>query len=84
MATPSASPKGFVTVVGPLHVESEARDTAKALDDANHSVYSKALVDAEGCETEEREWFVERNLDATPPQIFGYDWTEIQRMQQKT
>ena len=71
-----------VPVAGPFS-ESAARETAKALGEANHSVYSKAIPDAEGCETDARNWYVERDTAAVPTRIFGYDWAEIQAKQQR-
>lgn len=71
-----------ITVAGPFS-ETEARETARALGEINHSVYSRSRVDAEGYETDERDWFVERDTDAPTSLIFGYAWTDIQRMQQK-
>ena len=71
-----------VTVAGPF-AEQAARETAKALGDSNHSVYAKALVDVDGCETDGREWYVERDTEAVPTRIFGYDWSEIQAKQQR-
>lgn len=69
------------TVAGPFG-EQAARDTAKALGDRNHSVYSMAVKDAEGYDTDERQWFVERDESVVPDRILGYDWAQIQRMQQ--
>lgn len=71
-----------ITVAGPFS-ETEARETARALGEINHSVYSRSRVDAEGYETDGRDWFVERDTDAPTSLIFGYAWTDIQRMQQK-
>lgn len=71
-----------ITVAGPFN-ETAARETAQALGEANHSVYSRGRVDAEGYETEERDWFVERDTDAPTSLIFGYAWADIQRRQQK-
>jgi hypothetical protein len=71
-----------VTVAGPFD-EQSARDTAAALGDSNHSVYSRAIRDAEGYDTDAREWFVERDNDAPAARIFGYSWAEIQRKQQR-
>lgn len=71
-----------ITVAGPF-TEHEARDTAKALGERNHSVYSKALLDANGFETDGRIWFVERDTEAPADRIFGYSWTEIQAFQQR-
>jgi hypothetical protein len=70
-----------ITVAGPFS-ETEARETARALGETNHSVYSRSRVDAEGYETDERDWFVERDTDAPTSLIFGYTWADIQRMQQ--
>ncbi len=71
-----------ITVAGPF-TEHEARDTAKALGEINHSVYSRSRVDAEGYETDERDWFVERDTEAPADRIFGYSWAEIQAFQQR-
>ena len=71
-----------ITVAGPFS-ETEARETARALGETNHSVYSRSRVDAEGYETGERDWFVERDTDAPATLIFGHTWADIQRMQQK-
>ena len=71
-----------ITVAGPF-TEAAARDTAKALGENNHSVYSRAIVDSEGYDTGDREWFVERDTDAAPDHIFGHSWGEIQAMQQR-
>ncbi len=71
-----------VTVAGPFG-EQAARDTARALGERNHSVYSKALVGADGYETGESHWFVERDESITPDRILGYDWADIQAMQQR-
>jgi len=71
-----------ITVAGPFS-EQEARDTARALGDSNHSVFSKALVGADGFETGESDWFVERDTEAPTTKIFGYDWADIQARQQR-
>lgn len=71
-----------ITVAGPFQ-EQAARETARALGESNHSVYSKALVGADGFETGERDWFVERDTTAVANKIFGYDWTDIQARQQR-
>lgn len=71
-----------ITVAGPFD-EKSARDTAHALGDVNHSVYSRAVKDSEGYDTEDREWFVERDTAVTPALIFGMSWAEIQAKQQK-
>lgn len=61
-----------IDVVGPLSTEAAAIETAAALGDSNHSVYSRAVKDAEGFDTDGRQWFVERLLNV-PGRIFGYD-----------
>ena len=71
-----------ITVAGPFQ-EQEARNTAKALGESNHSVYSRALLDADGFETDVRVWFVERDTEAPAERIFGYSWAEIQARQQR-
>lgn len=72
----------FVTVAGPFG-EKAAKETALALGESNHSVYSKERVDADGYGTGVSDWFVERDTAATPSKIFGYDFADIQAMQQK-
>jgi hypothetical protein len=71
-----------VTVAGPFD-EQNARETARYLGDSNHSVYSRAIRDAEGFDTDAREWFVERDNDAPARTLMGYDWSEIQRKQMR-
>jgi hypothetical protein len=72
----------LVTIVGPLKDEKSAIETCAELGNANHSIYSKAINDAEGYEIG-REWFVERNTDLIG-RVFGYEWAQIQAMQQKS
>jgi hypothetical protein len=71
-----------VTIAGPMS-ESSANETAQYLGIKNHSVYSRAVRDAEGFDTEAREWFVERDNDIVPDRILGYEWSDIQSMQQR-
>ena len=72
-----------ITVVGPLTTKEAAEQTATALGRANHSVYSMALKDADGYDTDERAWYVERDTSAPSDTIFGYSWEAIQAKQQK-
>lgn len=72
-----------ITVVGPLASQGEAEATADTLGRSNHSVYSRAVKDAQGYDTDEKQWFVERDTDAPPQKIFGHDWSTIQAMQQR-
>lgn len=73
----------LITIVGPLLSESEAKETARALGAENHSVYSRAIVDADGFDTGGRTWFVERDDSIAPRLIFGMTWQEIQAKQAK-
>lgn len=73
----------LVTVIGPLATEQEARDTCSVLGDKNHSVYSRAIHDSDGFETDNREWYVERDLDIVPNILFGMSWDEIRGKQSK-
>ena len=73
----------MIDVVGPLHSEDDARATAQALGSATHGVYSRAVKDADGYDTDARVWFVERDTDAVPDTIFGYSWVSIQAKQQR-
>ena len=70
------------TVVGPLKTESEAIETANSLGQANHSVYSRSVKDSGGFDTDERQWFVERDNNAIG-KVMGYDWQHISAMQQR-
>ena len=70
-----------ITVVGPLKSESEAKETAKSLGAENHSVYSRSVKDAEGYDTNERQWFVERDESVIPKTIFGYKAQEFMSRQ---
>jgi len=70
------------TVVGPLKTQSEAIETANALGHVNHSVYSRSVKDSDGFDTDERQWFVERDNNAIG-KIMGYDWQHITAMQQR-
>lgn len=70
------------TVAGPFG-EDAARETAKALGEKNHSVFSRAVKDAEGYDTDDRDWFVERDEAVIPDRILGYEWAHIQSMQQR-
>jgi hypothetical protein len=70
------------TVAGPF-TEKAARETAAALGSKNHSVFSRSVKDADGYETDERQWFVERDEAVVPDRILGYEWGQIQRMQQR-
>lgn len=72
----------LITIVGPLSEEA-ARETARYLGDNNHGVYSKSILDPDGFDTDDRVWFVERDTDAMPSKILGYDWSYIQSRQQK-
>lgn len=71
-----------VTVAGPF-AEAEARSTAAALGEKNHSAFSRYKTDADGFLTDEKEWFVERDESVVPDSIFGYDWKLIERKQQR-
>jgi hypothetical protein len=78
-----ASPEKLVTVVGPLKSRDDAEKTVTDLGSVNHSVYSRAIKDVDGYDTDESEWFVERDMSIVPQNVFGYDWKDIQRMQQR-
>lgn len=73
----------FIIVVGPLETNEAAQETARALGKANHSVFSRAIKDANGFDTEEREWFVERDTSVLPQYIMGYSWGELNAKQMK-
>ena len=60
----------LTTVVGPLKTEGEAVETAQYLGN-QYSVYSRSIKNADGLETESREWFVERD-DSIVTNLFGY------------
>ena len=69
------------TVAGPLKTQAAATTTAEYLGAANHSTYSRAVKDADGFDTDERQYFVERLNDVVPTTILGLPWEQIQRMQ---
>ena len=70
-----------ITVCGPLLDEQAAIETMLQMGRVNHSVYSRSLKDADGYDTDERQWFVERDLTIIPERIFGMTWAEIQAKQ---
>lgn len=73
----------ITTVVGPLATEAEAQATADYLGREAHSVYSRAIKDADGFDTDERQWFVERDDSPMPARLFGMTWGQIQAKQQR-
>ena len=70
----------MTTIVGPLKTEWQASDTASNLGD-DCSVYSRSIVDAEGYDTGERAWYVERNDEIPSNRIFGFDAAKFMRRQ---
>lgn len=59
-------------IFGPTPDETAARETAAALG-ANCSVYSRAVKDSEGYDTDARVWFVEQDDSKPSGKLFGYD-----------
>lgn len=74
----------LITVVGPLKTRKEAEDTAQYLGSKQHSVYSRAIKDNEGYDTDESEYYVEKDDSILPETFFGYTWNQIQKKQHKT
>ena len=72
----------LLTIVGPLSNEKDARDTASSLDE-NCSVYSRYIKDSEGYDTENRQWFVERDETLPSGKIFGYNAQDFMKRQYK-
>lgn len=72
----------LITVVGPLTTEQAAQETAQFMGIKSHSVYSRTVRDAEGYDTDDRQWFVERDTDIVE-NLFGYDTAQFISRQYK-
>ena len=75
--------KRFILVAGPFATQEAADETVKALGSQNHSTYAQYKTDAEGFTTHEKEYYVERDIEAQPARLFGMSWGEIQKRQQR-
>ena len=70
------------TVAGPFKIKSEAQNTATCLGN-QAGIYSIYIKDADGFNTENLEWYVERDLTIAPCKLFGYPTEEFLRKQYK-
>lgn len=69
-------------IAGPFTSEQIARDTANAIG-ANCSVYSRAIKDADGYDTDGRTWWVEQDDTLPSGKLFGYDTAQFMAKQYK-
>ena len=67
------------TVAGPF-TESAAKETAKSLGN-QFSVYARAIVDAEGYDTDGRTYWVEQDDSIVADRIFGHPTAQLMAKQ---
>ena len=70
-------------IAGPFADPKTARDTAKYLGESNHCAVGFARKDSEGFNTDECDWFVERDNSIVPTTIFGYESKSFMARQYK-
>lgn len=70
-------------IYGPTADEKAARETARAIGE-NCTVYSRAVKDTEGYDTDDRLWFVEQDDSLPSGKIFGYETVEFLKKQYRS